>query len=168
MSERLSAKRLRELLHYNAETGLFHWAVKRNGSKGIDSPAGSPNQKGHINIGIDGVRYRAHRLAWLYVYGRWPEKELDHINRVKADNRIANLREVSRSQNVQNTLLRANNKSGQKGVCWKKEKGVWGASIAVNGKQYHLGYYLSVEAASAAYKKAAARFHTHNPVSEGA
>ena len=109
---------------------------------------------------IDGRRYLAHRLAWFYVYGEWPRKGLDHINRDRLDNRIANLREADHAQNVQNRGPMSNNKSGFKGVFFNpRHTQPWQAQITARGQYFNLGRYATAEEAHEAYKEAAARLH---------
>jgi hypothetical protein len=104
---------------------------------------------------IDGKRYLAHRLAWLYTHGAWPHKLLDHRNRVTGDNRIDNLREATGSQNKANQLTNTNNTSGFKGVYWSKQNAKWQAGIRHQGKQKHLGCFNTKEDAHTAYCTAA-------------
>ncbi|WP_217992144.1 HNH endonuclease signature motif containing protein [Providencia rettgeri] len=106
---------------------------------------------GYVEIQIDGIRYKAHRLAWLYCYGVMPDKQVDHINSCKTDNRITNLREATRSQNQQNTGLTKSNKSGRKGVYFRDGK--WQAQAQINGKKYHLGRHKSIDEASKVYEE---------------
>jgi len=155
--------RVREILKYDPETGAFVRLVKTSNCIKVGSVAGWPDKDGYLKINIDGHGYMAHRLAWLYVYGSWPSSNLDHINQVKDDNRLVNLREVTVSQNQQNTPIRTNNKSGFRGVSFAKEIGRWRAGIRLNGKGYHLGYFGSPEDASVAYQSAASKMHTHQP-----
>lgn len=159
----ITASRLRELLHYESETGRFYWLSDRGGSARAGTLAGSINGEGYLAIQVDGQLYLAHRLAWLWVHERWPTATLDHKNRVRTDNRLANLREATRAQNRQNTGLRANNTSGFTGAFWFKPTGKWVARIGVDGRKVFLGSYDSAEAAHEAYKAAAAKLHTHRP-----
>ncbi|MGJ4857061.1 HNH endonuclease signature motif containing protein [Labrys sp. La1] len=106
-------------------------------------------------IQIDGKAYRAHRLAWLYMHGEWPAEEVDHINGDKFDNRIANLRACSKSQNQANCGTGRNNTSGFKGVSWHKGRGMWVARIQVEGRPRSLGYHADKKVAAAAYDRAA-------------
>jgi hypothetical protein len=158
----LTQKRLRELLHYDPESGIFSNRVQRIGSP-IGKVVGTPNSNGHLQIMISRRLYMAHRLAWLYVYGVWPTSRLDHKNRQKTDNRIANLREVSPSENCQNVDLYTNNTSGLKGVCWRKNEQRWSATICHQHKQIHLGYFDTKESAHLAYRVAATVLHKCNP-----
>ena len=119
-SPSLTQSQLKELLHYDPDTGIFTNLVTRNGRALIGDQAGYLRPTGYVIITLNYKRYRAHRLAWLYMYGVWPKDQLDHINRVSHDNRIANLREVSNSENQQNSGIQTNNTSGHKGVSWNK------------------------------------------------
>lgn len=163
MKKELSAERLRELLHYQPETGLFMWLTSRGGAVKAGALAGTLNTWGYAQIKIDGRLHLAHRLAWIYMTGKWPEKDIDHVNRVKSDNRWVNLREVTASQNMQNRLMYRNNTSGFRGVSWSRQANRWQARIKVSGKLIHLGYCNTPEAASVVYKAAAERMHTHRP-----
>lgn len=148
----LTQEKLKKLLTYNTETGIFKWhqtAPKRN----IFKAAGSRHVKGYWTIWIENKNWMAHKLAWLYVYGYVPEG-LDHINRDRADNRITNLRLATRSQNQANTRLSTNNTSGYKGV-FRHTTGKWAASIKINKKTKFLGTFTTVEQAHEAYKHAA-------------
>ncbi len=145
---------LKSLLTYNAETGWFRWN-RRRGSRGAGKLAGSPDKKGYINISLSRKLYKAHRLAWLYVYGEWPNGEIDHINWVKNDNRICNLRAVTRGENMQNT------QRADKGVSLKGK--VWRARITINKRQIFLGYFPDRDSALAARKAAETLYHSHRP-----
>lgn len=158
----LTAERLRELLAYDPNTGVFTWRLGRGRVK-AGYVAGAPNGKGYLLIKIDGKNHKAHRLAWLYMHGEWPSSEIDHKDRVKTNNRIQNLRAVTRSENSQNKTLPKNNTSKFRGVYWHKRDRRWVAKIAINGKRKHLGHFDTAESASAAYLDAAAQMHTHNP-----
>ena len=163
LPELLTAERLRELLHYEPSTGVFTWKITRNSRLKPGDVAGSVRPNGYINLGVAGKLYLAHRLAWLYVYGVWPERMIDHINRNKSDNRIANLRDVTRAQNCQNTLKLSTNTSGFKGVGFDKAKGKWEAKIWYEGRKKWIGYFPDAQLAAKAYAQAAAQLHTHNP-----
>ena len=102
IEEPLTAEMLRSLLSYDPETGEFRWRISR-GRVSVGDIAGShPNRVGYLRIMLGDVEYRAHRLAWLYIYGKWPELVIDHIDRNKTNNRIANLRDVSHAENMRN------------------------------------------------------------------
>lgn len=154
----ITAERLRHLLDYDPISGAFLRRVAGRGLR-VGQVAGS-DCRGYRSIAVDGRDYRAHRLAWLYVHGRWPTGMLDHINGDRADNRIANLRECSNSENLQNLkCARRDSGSGLLGASWHKGKRLWQAAIELNGKARHLGYYGTADAAHAAYLKAKAEVH---------
>lgn len=147
----LSAQRLRDALDYNPETGAFTRKATSNCNPRAQagSTAGGWTTSGYRQIRVDGNRYFAHRLAWLYVYGQWPDGEVDHVNGERADNRIANLRLASRSQNMANAKIPKNNTSGIKGVIWDKVNRKWMAYLQVDGRFKNLGRFETLEAASA-------------------
>lgn len=149
----LSQARLKELLDYNPETGLFTHKLYRGGRAKKDDVAGTITLDGYIRISIDGKIYKAHRLAWLYVYGHFPKQEIDHINRVRNDNRIFNLRDVNRYVNARNKT-QAIKKLTYPGASWYGRDQRWVSRIRVNGKRIHLGYYDDLISAVIAVKKA--------------
>jgi len=110
-------------------------------------------------ITIDRRTYRAHRLAWLYVYGVWPASEIDHINQDGGDNRLQNLRLADRFINTQNTGLRKDNKSGHRGVDWSAAANKWRVRIQANNKKITVGHYSVLFDAVEAYEVAARRYH---------
>lgn len=155
----ISADRLRDILSYESETGLFHWR-RAWGRRRMGVPAGCFDKRGgYIVIGIDRVVYQAHRLAWLYVHGEMPDGLIDHRNGDGTDNRLSNLRSCSQAQNLQNRGRQKNNTSGFKGVVFHPQSGKWRARIKSNGKHYSLGLYGTKEEAHAAYLAGATRLH---------
>lgn len=150
----LTAAEVRYWLDYDADTGIFTRRV-HSGNVAPGKIAGSRSGHGYIQIRVNGVKYVAHRLAWLFVYGAWPSAELDHVNLDKADNRIRNLREATREQNSWNTPAYKSNSSGKKGVSFSQKMGKWQAQIRLDKKPEHLGYYDTIEAAHLAYVSAA-------------
>ena len=154
----LTQERVHELLTYDPNTGLFRWRKTRRNAK-INVVAGTIDPRGYVRISIDCKIYAAHRLAWLYMYGSWPTNEIDHINRIRGDNRIANLRDAPRVVNTQNVGFRKDNKSGVKGVVWHKAQRKWRARIQANGVMHELGYFLTIAEAKAAYDSAEAVLH---------
>lgn len=155
----ITKKRLEEVLSYDPRTGVFINITNRGKTK-KGSIAGTKHHKGYIIIAIDGKTHRAHRLAWLYVYGKFPEKYLDHINEVKDDNRIVNLRLATNQENQHNiSNPRVSNTSGYVGVSWHKRYDKWIARIKINGKKKHLGYFDTAEQASKAYLEAKRKLH---------
>src|SRR5688572_25778345 len=134
----VTPERLRELLDYCPDTGVFVW-TERAYSRFRGRRAGTI-AKGYVIIRVDGVAYFAHRLAWLHVHGRWPVAFIDHINGVKSDNRIANLREATYQQNARNSKSRA--ASGLKGVYRRtSNRDRWYAEIRIDGKTRCLGTF---------------------------
>jgi hypothetical protein len=150
----LTAARLQELLHYNPDTGIFTWRVARNQKAIVGSEAGHKEAKGYRSICIDGKDFKAHRLAWLYVHGRWPKAQIDHRNRVKDANWILNLREATNAENQMNTKTRSDNTSGIRGVYFDKNAGKWRAQAVIAGKRKALGSFDTAEHAAAARKLA--------------
>lgn len=125
-TQSLTQSRLKELTVYDPETGVFTARVAR---KNIPAGAvlGNPGRRGYLHCMIDKKFYKLHRLAWLYMYGKFPDGQIDHINHNTADNRIANLRDVSCAQNHQNRSRKTNSASGYLGVTWHKRDKRWQA-----------------------------------------
>ena len=149
----ITQERLHELLDYNPDTGIFRWRESGSGRIG-KIETGSISANGYLVITVDGKTYKSHRLAILYTDGYLPEHEVDHINRIRTDNRRKNLREASRQCQSRNCGMLKNNTSGVKGVSWDKMKGKWEAYIAVNRKLKRLGCYTDL--LEAAYHRYAA------------
>jgi hypothetical protein len=136
----ITQEEAKRILAYDPLTGVFTWVVPmRSGSIKAGTTAGSVNNQGYIHVQIHNKRYLGHRLAWLYVYGFFPENSLAHINHIRDDNRIGNLREVSNMCNIRNSKSRTNNTSGIRGVCWAKGVQRWQADVKVNGRKIGLG-----------------------------
>lgn len=150
----ITAEYLRSILHYDQETGIFTRKVRTSNSVKVGDVAGCLEGEGYLQIQLQSRKHKAHRLAWLYIHGSWPTDQIDHINRIRTDNRIANLREVSHKQNGQNRSTQSNNTSGHPGVYWNKRDSKWQASIMHNCKHIHLGYFSILEEAVAARKAA--------------
>jgi len=151
----LTAERLRKLLSYNPATGKFIRLVRTSPRNKIGDEAGYIWPTGYRAIFVNNKLYLAHRLAWLHVHGRWPVEHIDHIDGNPSNNRIANLREASQSQNNANSKRQKNNKSGFKGVSWYKPTRKWVAYCTVNGRNKNLGYFDAADVAHAAYVDAA-------------
>jgi hypothetical protein len=158
----LSRERLAQLFSYDPETGHF-----------IRLPGGSYRPKGgdvagciksdYVVIRVDGVLYRAHRLAFLYMTGAWPENEVDHLNGIKSDNRWKNLRDVTLAENRQNQIrARKNSKTGLLGAHFDTNRNQFKAEICISGKNRNLGYFDTAADAHAAYLKAKRENHTGN------
>jgi hypothetical protein len=160
MKRSLDAETMRRLLNYEPDTGIFCWRIQPSRNVKAGAVAGSVKYLGYISIRVNGTDFMAHRLAWLYTHGVMPTHDIDHINGDKADNRIKNLRDVSRSVNLQNqTRLRRDNTSGYFGVSLRKNMKRWYAQIKVNRRKQYLGYFKTAEAAHAAYLAAKLRLH---------
>lgn len=151
----ISHTRLRELLHYSPDTGSFIWKIATSNRGAVNSVAGFLLNTGYRYITLDGQKYLAHRLAWFYVNGEWPSGDIDHIDRNRDNNAIANLRPATRSQNMSNGGVRKDSKSGYRGVTWHAQNKSWRATIQKDGKQHYLGCYKNVEDAAEAYRVAA-------------
>ena len=159
----LNAERLREALNYYPDTGLFRWKIRTSNRVKVGDIAGAQNSKtGYQSISIDGKLHRSNRLAWLYVTGAWPAGDADHRNGVRADNRFENLRDVSRTVNLQNQrAARGNNRSsGLLGVSESKGRAKsWRASIKNEGRDQYLGRFHTKEEAHDAYLAAKRKLH---------
>ena len=154
----LTQKRAKELLHYSKATGKTTWRVYRCGKAKAGTVAGGVNSRGYVEITIDDVGYKLHRVIWLYVTGEWPVNDIDHINHNKSDNRWSNLRDATRRTNSENIITaHKNNKTGFLGVYKYLDR--FAAGIHVGTKHIHLGIYPTPEAAHNAYVKAKRRHH---------
>lgn len=156
--ELITAIKLREILKYTPETGVFIWKVSASNCIKSGDVAGT-QINGYCYIRVLGRKYAAHRLAWLYVYGEWPIQQIDHINRNRSDNRICNLRTATVAENAQNTSLPDRNTSGHKGVSWNKSVQKWRAYIEHQRKQIHIGYFSDINKAVSARVEAELIFH---------
>ena len=160
----LTHKRLLEVLSYNKETGVFSWAENRKKCTNGKAICGKPNSNGYLRVGIDGVRYGLHRIAWFYVHGELPKNDIDHINGIRDDNRISNLRCVTRSTNLENIRsAKGHNKStGLLGAYVHKKR--FTSRIQVRGKTIHLGMFDTKEDAHNAYISAKRAMHEGNTI----
>ena len=158
---KVSAERLRELLVYSEESGAFVWKKSNSNRAPVGAVAGTIHSSGYRCISIDGRLYKAHRLAWLYVHGEWPTADIDHINGSRDDNRIANLRSVTRAINQQNLRAsRGDTNTGVLGVYKTDKKSKpFRSSINVDGKDHHLGNFPTTELAHLAYLSAKRQAH---------
>lgn len=148
----LSQKKLKEILNYNPETGILTWTKNRRKCK-KGNVVGNISSEGYIETKILGKRCSGHRLAFLYMRGRWP-KQIDHINHVRSDNRWSNLRECTQSQNMANQQLSKVNTSGYKGV-YKNKNLKWYAQVCYLGKSIHVGMHDCRHEAAEAYNRKA-------------
>lgn len=144
MTKHITARRARDLFSYDADSGLFTW--KKNGAAAFTSKT----SKGYAVGNADKVKYYAHRVAWLMVYGEWPSGQIDHINGVRDDNRIKNLRDVAHHDNQRNMKRSVRNKSGVVGVHFNKRLNKWQATIRENGKSKYLGIFETIDDAKLA------------------
>jgi hypothetical protein len=151
----LTAARLREVLDYDPETGRFVWIKHRSKSR-VGTPAGYVSTgDGYIRVFLAGQKFLGHRLAWLFIHDEWPDGQLDHKSLDRADNRLSNLRPATPTEQNGNQGVRSNNTSGVKGVSWSTPLSKWKATLTVQGSNRHLGYFIHIDDAAAAYEKAA-------------
>lgn len=155
MLNHISHERLLELVHYDPETGLMKWLRPTSNRVKAGHRAGSQAKNGYWQIKLDGKVYNFHRVAWFYVTGVWPDRWIDHENRDTADNRFANFRLSTISQNAGNMKRRVDNSTGFKGVQRKRNK--FSAEVRCNGVRHRLGVFNTPEEAHAAYFAAAQR-----------
>lgn len=147
----LNSTRLKELLQYSHDTGIFTWINNMGKRIKAGAEAGCLTRHGYVQIRIDAKSYAAHRLVWLYMYGSFPSMSIDHIDGDKTNNARANLRLATQAENCQN-LKKSRGKSGFLGVTIDSQRNNrWKASIKLNGKQQHIGWYRTPEEAHQAY-----------------
>ena len=161
MSEHiLTQAELKEFVCYSPDTGVFTWVKSSAKRIKVGSIAGNIDD-GYIKFKIKYKSYRAHRLAWLYMTGNFPDYglEIDHKNMNRSDNRWANLRIATKAQNMQNRNVFKNSKSGFKGVSWDKDQNRWRARMLINKINKHLGFSETAEGAYELYKSAAEKHH---------
>ncbi|MEX9566100.1 HNH endonuclease [Morganella morganii] len=151
-------QKLLGLLTYKPESGLFFWNESRGKAKKGDK-AGYVMSNGYIGISFNKRIYKAHRLAWFFMNGEMPALEIDHINCDKSDNRICNLREVSRTENIRNRGMHKRNSSGVKGVSWKGSRGKWETRIGHMNGRIHLGMFSDLELAELVVSEAREKYH---------
>lgn len=159
MSKRnsITQLQLKEIVCYDPGTGCFIWN-KRRGNYREGSPAGYVSVNGYVMITVNKVQYSGHRLAWFYMTGEWPGA-IDHVNRIRSDNRFCNLRDGTLQQNNFNKGLTVRNTSGVLGVSWCKQSNRWKANIKLNGRQIHLGFYDDIELAGLVAIEARRKYH---------
>jgi hypothetical protein len=150
---------LKDYLSYDSLTGVFEW-IKSYRNQKIGKKVGSYDKDGYLQIKLQRKIYRSHRLAWLYVYGKFPDGQIDHIDGVRDNNAIANLREVTFAGNSQNQRISHKDSSfGMLGIDYNKSKNRFRARIQTNGKRITLGGFATAEEAFEAYKEAKRKFH---------
>lgn len=169
----------RQLLRYEPETGKLFWrersaetckggapsganaTAKMINGRMAGNAAGTMDPAGYIRVRVCGVDFQGHRLAWAVHFGSWPNEEIDHINGIKSDNRIANLRAVSRSENMKNRSLYCSNSSGTPGVTWNKARGKWQVEIRSSGQKFYIGLFATLPEAVAARLAAEVNLNFH-------
>lgn len=156
----MNERRLREVFDFDPETGVFTRLVSVSNIKAGYSTPGSPAKNGYLRLRIDGRLYYSHRLAWLWVYGSWPNKNIDHIDGNPRNNAISNLRLADQSENLQNISKSSKAQSGLRGAYLERSTGRWCSKIMIDKKSIHLGTFETPEAAHAAYIDAKKRIHT--------
>ena len=176
----ITAEYVRECLDYDPDTGVFRWRERpithfRDGKQSAAQNcaiwngkysglvAGSMNDMGYRKLSIDNQGHRQHRLAWFYVTGAFPAAQIDHINGIRTDNRIANLREATNAENHQNVSAPRDNTSGHLGVAWHSRARKWRAEIMLLGRYHYIGLFDTKEAASEAYRSAKKELHRFQP-----
>ena len=165
-SSDLSIEDIKSNLIFDPETGVFS-SLKSTSKRKAGEPCGTTTRDGYQMIFVGGKQRLAHRVAWAYVYGHWPNGYIDHKNGVRSDNRISNLAVVSKSENGQNLKMLVTNKSGFKGVSFDPRVKTWRATITIHKKRISLGSYATPEEASVAYIDGAKRYHTNNSAVDG-
>ena len=173
----LTAPQLRQLLRYDPETGILYWNAREpewfeDGKRPAEwrarnwnslfagKPAGYIAPHGYNLIQLPGRMECAHRIAWTMVHGEWPEF-IDHVDGDRANNKLSNLRNVTRGENARNKARPSNNKSGVIGVSWYKGECRWVAEIKHNRKKISLGRYATFEDAVAARKRGEVKYGYH-------
>jgi len=157
----LTQEYLKSILHYNSESGTFTW-IKSNRYGWVGKIAGCSRTVRGENyrvIRINHVLYPAHRLAWFYTSGVWPDKEIDHIDRNGSNNSIINLREATRLENNCNKALNTRNTSGVKGVRWHGVARKWEARVNFNKVEYYLGLFETIEQADSVVRAKRLELH---------
>lgn len=155
------------LLRADLDAGKLYWLLDGSAPLGAGASCDAseafttPHIRGYRAGRILGQSHLAHRVIWLLATGSWPEGQIDHINGVRDDNRMCNLRVVDSAENSKNQGRYKNNKSGVTGVLWHKSMAKWRSQIRINGREIHLGYFTDFDAAVAARKAADVKFGFH-------
>lgn len=159
----LTQARLKELMHYEPETGSLIWLVQRGGKAQQGAEAGGALSTGYVRPMVDGQRYLAHRLIWFYMTGEWPPSQVDHKDRERTNNRWSNLRLATKKQNGENRNAHKNSKTGFRGVLFDKKSGRYRATIFHSGVRYFQGSHDTIIDAVAARLGAERELFTHAP-----
>ena len=155
MNRSMDIELMRQLLACNPETGLLTWLPRKGGARGWNARHSGKaaftayDGNGYRHGTIFDRKFKAHRVIWALHYGEWPES-IDHINGIRDDNRVANLRSVTQKENTRNQKIRSNNTSGVMGVCWDKQACKWRAQITAGGRNISIGVFTDFDDAVAA------------------
>lgn len=159
----LTQDELKKILHYDPETGIFTWLISPARCVKVGDRAGympkADAEEQYIKIAINYKYYRAHRLAWLYMYGKLPKHTIDHIDGNGTNNKLANLRDVPQKENVKNRKQSIRNKSGMTGIFWRRNR--WEVAITINREIIYLGVHPALLDAACARKSAEIRYGFH-------
>lgn len=158
----LTQDKLKELLHYDPETGIFRWRVSCTNSTKPWSIAGYIAKNGYVHMSVFNKRFLAHRIAWLYMTGELPEEHIDHIDGNPSNNSWKNLRAATHKQNCENFKLFKSNSSGFRGVSFTKQTNRWRGVVKNNYKYIHVGYFDTAEEAAKAAAAKRAELFTHD------
>ena len=155
----ISLDNIKNIFNYDEQTGILPWKERKQGR--TFGPIGFKDKDGYLIFRTNRRKYRfcVHRIIWAYVNGEWPKDQIDHINGIKDDNRLCNLREANTAENMRNVGKQSPNTSGLKGVSWHRAGRKWRSDIKVNQKQMWLGHFDCPAAASFAYQIAADKYH---------
>lgn len=160
MSE-LTQERARELFNYDPDTGVVTRKITTSHNAIKGSTVGYVTTSGYLSLSVQNKHYYVHRIIWLLVYGNFPSDQTDHKNQIRTDNRLSNLRSVTRKTNSKNKRLPSNNTSGSMGVYWSKHSGKWLSAIQINGKAIHLGSFEHFKDALVVRKSAEQKYSFH-------
>jgi hypothetical protein len=151
----------KEYLDYCPDTGIFFWKKSPVSWIPIGTEAGATTSNGYRVLSIKRQKYLSHRVAWFFITGEYPTKQIDHINHNRSDNSQCNLRLVTESENKRNQRLRADNKSGVCGVVWDKNSNSWKAQLRIDNVNMHLGRSKSFFEACCLRKSAELKYNFH-------
>lgn len=162
----ITAQELQQIVEYFPESGIFLWKVTKGNYVKAGKEFGSWDLYGYKTVRINRKSYKLHRLAWLYVYGKMPENDIDHINGIRHDNRISNLRDVTRRTNLENqTILKRQKKHTTLiGAYFDVRKNTYYSRISIKNKSIHLGTFKTEQQAHDAYVAAKRKFHFGNTI----
>ncbi len=152
MPKEITQNELKELLEYTPDSGVFVYKKNSSNRKIRAGQIAGWKDAGYLRIQINGKGYKAHRLAWLYMYGDWPKYHIDHIDHDRANNRISNLRDVTVAENIQNQIkANSSSKTNLLGVTYRKRDKLYEARIVVNRKRIYIGLFKDPKEAYRAY-----------------